>query len=144
MTITIHVDWDNDQKTILKYTFIRQLKWEDYYQALRKGREMMATVTHHVCILNDMRQLEYFPPNFVSTARSVIADRPSNTGLAIFLTSSNFFKILHKVLAQVIPNVPTDYILVASEGEAYKRLNTWIKENNITLTRSPRTRDSED
>lgn len=129
MTDTIRISWDNDQKTILRYTFIRQLKWEDYYQALRKGREMMATVDHDVCILNDMSKLEYFPPNFISTARSVINDRPANTGLAIFLTTSSFFKALHTVLSKVIPNVPTDYILVTTEEEAYKRLNTWIEEN---------------
>ena len=80
-----------------------------------------------------MRNLDYFPPNMVSNARSVIKSRPENTGLAIFLTRSSFFKVLYKIIAQVVPEVPTGYLLVDDVDEAYRRLNTWLEENQTEL-----------
>ena len=127
--MAVTVEWDNDEKTILRYIFTGRLRWGDYYPALQQGREMMDSVSHKVCILNDMRNLDYFPPNMVSNARSVISSRPANTGLAIFLTRNSFFKVLYKIIAQVVPEVPTGYLLVDDADEAYRRLNAWLDEN---------------
>jgi hypothetical protein len=79
-----------------------------------------------------MQKMGKLPPNFASTAKSVISSRPKNTGLAIFLTSNAFFKVMYRVLAQLIPNVPTGYILVTSEEDAYTKLQAWLKEHTTS------------
>lgn len=126
---SVTLAWDNEQKTILRYTFLGDWTWDEYLERLNEGRVLMAEVEHPVCVLNDMQRMGKLPPNFASTAKSVIASRPKNTGLAIFLTTNAFFKVMYRVLAQLIPNVPTGYILVTKEEEAYEKLNTWLAEH---------------
>jgi hypothetical protein len=127
---SVEIKWDNEEKTILRYNFSGDWTWDEYLERLNEGRSMMADINHPVCVLNDMQKMGKLPPNFASTAKSVISSRPKNTGLAIFLTSNAFFKVMYRVLAQLIPNVPTDYILVTSEEEAYSKLNTWLAEHS--------------
>jgi hypothetical protein len=125
---SVEIKWDNEQKTILRYVFIGDWTWDEYLERLNEGRTMMAEIDHPVCVLNDMQKMGKLPPNFASTAKSVISSRPKNTGLAIFLTSNAFFKVMYRVLAQLIPNVPTDYILVTQEADAYAKFQIWLDE----------------
>lgn len=126
---SVEIRWDNQQKTILRYVFIGDWTWDEYLERLNEGRMMMAEIEHPVCVLNDMQKMGKLPPNFASTAKSVISSRPKNTGLAIFLTSNAFFKVMYRVLAQLIPNVPTEYILVTNEDEAYCKIDAWLAEH---------------
>jgi hypothetical protein len=130
MMNSVEIRWDNDEKTILRYVFVGDWNWDDYLDCLNEGRKMMAEIDHPVCVLNDMQAMGKLPPNFASTAKSVISSRPKNTGLAIFLTSNAFFKVMYRVLAQLIPNVPTEYILVNNEEAAYLKLNNWLEEHS--------------
>lgn len=132
--MSVTVQWDNDDKTILRYTFEGDWTWEEYFIELTQGREMMASVSHDVCVFNDMQHITRFPINFVSRAKGVITSRPDNTGLAIFLTTDRFFKILYNILGQIIPNVPTDYLMVATEEEGYNRLYGWLAEQKNKQT----------
>jgi hypothetical protein len=61
-----------------------------------------------------------------SSMTSIIGTRPENTGLAIFVSTSAFFKTMHRVLGEVIPEVPTSYLLVTNEAEAYQRFEDWF------------------
>lgn len=124
--MAIKIEWDNPEKTILRYRFIDNWSWDEYLEQLKVGREMMATVSHKVCILNDLTAMKSLPPNFITLARSVIGSRPENTGLAIFVSSSIFFKTMHNVLGKVLPEVPTHYLLVQTEAEAYERFKNWF------------------
>lgn len=122
---TITLEWDNAEKTILRYTFQGNWNWDDYLEYLAIGRKMMAEVEHEVSILNDMRQMTQLPPNFVNTARNVITSRPDNTGLAVFLTTNTFFQATHRILGRMLEEVPTRYILVSTEEEAYQKIAEW-------------------
>jgi hypothetical protein len=124
--MAVTIEWDNPSKTILHYRFVDDWTWNGYLEQLQSGREMMASVSHDVCILNDMTQMKNLPPNFITLARSVIGTRPENTGLAIFVSTSAFFKTMHRVLGEVIPEVPTHYLLVTNEAEAYQRFEDWF------------------
>lgn len=122
---TITLKWDNDEKTILRYTFQGNWNWDDYLESLTIGRKMMAEVEHEVSIINDMRQMTQLPPNFVNTARNVITSRPDNTGLAVFLTTNAFFQATHRILGRILEEVPIRYILVSTEEEAYQKIAEW-------------------
>lgn len=124
--MAITIEWDNSEKTVLRYRFIDNWTWDEYLEELKKGRAMMVSVSHYVCILNDFTEMKRLPPNFITLARSVINSRPENTGLAIFVSTDSFFKIMHSVLKKIIPEVPTSYLLVTNEAEAYERFDKWL------------------
>lgn len=127
--MSVTVRWDNHERTILRYFFEGDWTIEDYYQKLEHGRTMMKGVSHPVCILNDMRRATNYPPNFVTHARTIIKNRPHNTGLAVFLANSAFFNALYRILSQVLPDVSTRYVLAHSEDEAYARIQQWRNDH---------------
>ncbi|MEQ8677912.1 MAG: hypothetical protein RLP44_03560 [Aggregatilineales bacterium] len=133
--MSVIVFWDNDEKTILRYHFSGRWTWDEYLESLQSGRKMMASVSHYVCILNDMHETLFLPPNFVTLAKNVIESRPDNTGLAIFYTSSQFFKAMYRVLENLLPEVPTNYLIATTEEDAYDRLNTWLAKNSMSSQR---------
>lgn len=122
---TITLDWDNEEKTILRYTFQGNWNWDDYLQWLSVGRNMMKSVKHEVCIINDMRLMKQLPANFVNTASGIIISRPSNTGLVVFLTTNTFFQVTYRILGRILEEIPTQYILASTEEEAYKKIEAW-------------------
>lgn len=128
MTNSMQVSWDNSERTIIRYTYQNDWNWDDYLDKLLIGRRMMQEVDHQVCVLNDMRQIQQLPPNFLSTARSIISSRPDNTGLCILLTTNIYFKAMYRVLAQILEIVPTQYILVKTEKDAYREIKAWYIE----------------
>lgn len=128
MTNSMQVSWDNSERTIIRYTYQNDWNWDDYLDKLLIGRRMMQEVDHRVCVLNDMRQIQQLPPNFLSTARSIISSRPDNTGLCILLTTNIYFKAMYRVLAQILEIVPTQYILVKTEKDAYREIKAWYIE----------------
>lgn len=127
--MSVDVRWDNTDKTILRYIFYGLWTWDEYFPALTRGRDMMRKQTHYVCILNDMRTANHIPHGFITKARDVISTRPPNTGLALFLTSSTLFKDTYHVLGRIYPDIPTQYLLVETEEEAYKRLYQWLADH---------------
>lgn len=131
--MSVDVAWDNEEQSILRYSFAGDWTWNEYRPALQKGREMMQSVSpRKVCIFNDMSQVKRFPPNFISTAHNVIGSRPENMGQAVFYTNHSVFGVLYRILAQLMPDVPTNYLLVSSEQEAYQRLHKWFAEQNTS------------
>lgn len=134
MTSSVNIAWDNVDKTILRYTFYGNWNWDDYLTTLNIGRKMMSEVEHYVCILNDMREMGMLPPNFISTARSVITSRPQNTGLAIFLTTNTFFKAMYRILSKLLEEVPTRYLLVTTEEDAYQQITQWLNSQDNSST----------
>lgn len=128
----VRIEWDNDEKTVIRYVFSGAWTWDEYLPCLEKGRQWMAETANTVCILNDMQQVTKFPPNFISKAHNVIGSRPPNTGLAVFVTRSSIFSVLYKILSQLMPTIPTEYILVQSEAEAYSRFAAWRSEHSAT------------
>ena len=131
MNNLVEIRWDNSEKTIIRYTYQSNWTWDSFLEALTEGRRMMQEVSHSVCILNDMRQIRYLPPNFLSTAQSIITSRPENTGISVFLTTNVSFQAMYRVLAKILKIVPTEYILVKTEEEAYQEIEAWFTKESL-------------
>lgn len=126
--MNIKVMWDNSAQTILRYEYTGNWSVEDYQAAIATGHDMVASVSHPVCVYNDFQQTSNVPDDFVAYAKITYDNQPENVGLCLFITTKLYFETLYRILSELMPEVPNDEILVTSEAEAYRRLDTWLAE----------------
>ncbi|RMG83138.1 MAG: hypothetical protein D6712_13500 [Chloroflexi bacterium] len=127
--MAVEVFWDDEAHTILHYRFTGDWTWSEYFQALPKGRDMMAEVRHYVCIINNMLETDHVPSAFLSRARSVINSRPENTGLVVFVSTGLFFRNTYETFAQLYPNLAKQYVLTNSLDKAHEWIDNWLKQH---------------
>lgn len=126
----VEVQWDDDNQTVLRYHFTGHWNWEEYFSALAQGRQMMKTVEHLVCIVNDFSQTAYIPDGFLSRAADIIDTRPHNTGIGIFIATSPSFHALHAALRRLYPRFGELYLMASTEEEAQRIIAGWRQEQN--------------
>src|SRR5687768_212474 len=118
----VAVQWDNDEKTILHYRFDGLWMWDEYLAALWQGRAMMKQVEHPVCVINNMLNTSQVPTSSLSSAKKVVENRPSNTGLAVFVFTNRFLMMVYKVFSQMNPAIRDNYITAQSLEEAREKI----------------------
>lgn len=67
----IQVQWDNDEKTILRYDYQARWSWNELYQAVDQGYHLIDSVAHPVAVIIDLTASEGIPPGALSHARSI-------------------------------------------------------------------------
>jgi hypothetical protein len=127
--VSIEVSWDNDEQTILRYKFTGQWEWDEYLTCLSLGRNMMLSLDHYVCILNDFTESAFLPQGVISKVLNVMGTRPINTGMGIFMTTNATIEGFIGTLKNLYPPLETQYRLAKTEAEAYDIMNTWLAEN---------------
>src|SRR5262245_10917165 len=87
--MSITVEWDDDEKTILRNDYSGAWTWEEYMEAGRKNNELIASVPHRVDIIANMRA-GMMPRGGSPMAISsrVIRSAPSNRGIIVVVTNS--------------------------------------------------------
>lgn len=128
--MSVTVRWEDEARQILRYTFYEDWDWAAYYTALVRGREMMATVEHWVCVLNDFTPTKHLPSAFFTYVPTIIETRPPNTGLAVFVSNHPFFRSAYATFARLYPHFARQYWLVSSEGEAQEALRQWLRDQD--------------
>jgi hypothetical protein len=130
--MAIEVQWQNAAHTILRYNFVGDWTWEDYFPVLLQGRAMMAQEAHQVCILNDFTQTQQFPRDFLSKARNVASTRPTNTGRIVFIAPQTILVRLLQTLQQLSPDWAAHYFHESTETAALAHLDRWLQERTAT------------
>jgi hypothetical protein len=124
----ITVEWHDSTPHVLHYRFINEWTWEEYYTALAQGRTMEREARHYVCTINDMRQTQHVPNDFIEQARSVSLTRPATTAIAVYISEDYHFTSIYNVIASLFPDTLITYPLVRTEEEALARIGTWFLE----------------
>jgi hypothetical protein len=122
--MTILVEWDNPQQTIIRYTYISPWYWEDYYNANCQASKMLASVGHCVDVLFDFRRSPVIPQGgFGHFRRTLHETRPLNMGRVVTLGASGIMVVIGNILRSFYPNSTAHFFSVRTEAEAYNILN---------------------
>jgi hypothetical protein len=106
-TMSIAVEWENDAKTILRFTYEGRWSWEDFYAKIGEGNEMIATVSHPVVSLVDMRKSSHIPPDAIEHIRRIIdiSAQEQNTNVSVFVGAVLLQEMLIKTVNKSYPDV---------------------------------------
>jgi galactose-1-phosphate uridylyltransferase len=122
--MSIVVGWDNTDKTIIRWQFVNDWSWDDYYGALQVSRQLNQQARGMVDIIVDMRASQTLPNNIFTHAQNVLQTRSLNIGVIVVIGLNpllrsvyNTFKNLHDTLTR---GSHTELHLVAAEAQAYQ------------------------
>jgi hypothetical protein len=123
--MTIQVEWDNPQQTVIRYTYIHPWYWEDYYSANCKAHQMFASVNHGVDVLFDFRRSPVIPQGgFGHFRRSLHETRPLNMGRVVMLGASGIMLVIDNILRTFYPNSTSHFFKARTEEEAQSLLRS--------------------
>ena len=93
--MTIHVNWDDAEKTTILYTIDGRWTWSDLYDALDTGRDLMDAVSHeHVDFIVDMTNCKLLPDNALSHFARVSNKPHVKSGHMIMAGATTFVRAL--------------------------------------------------
>ncbi len=97
----IIVDWDNPEKTVIRFVYSGQWTFGDLFDAMQASRELMDTVDHPVHGIIDMQESKLMPNGALSLGRNVTMRRHPNQGKSIIVGASGFARTLYDVYRKV-------------------------------------------
>ncbi|MCI0710470.1 MAG: hypothetical protein L0154_09950 [Chloroflexi bacterium] len=75
----VNIQWDNADKTIIRFEFVDPWTWKEFYGAIRESEPMHNEVDHMVFWLYDINQMRKVPPNSLGGGKQVTNLRYENT-----------------------------------------------------------------
>lgn len=127
----VTVDWYNEAKTILCYTFTGKWEWEEFYIRWEWVKQAMASVDHKVSMMTDMRDSRYIPANSMLHLRAVAQRTNSNySGMSVYVGTGTLGPSVSAVLFKLHPALRDKYqvFFVSTLEEAERLLDDWQKK----------------
>jgi hypothetical protein len=125
--MTIEVRWDDEQQSIIRWTFPKQWAWDEFYSALQGSRAMVRQQSHIVDVIVDMTMSELFPRHLLTQSQVTMQTSSLNVGIIVVIgwnpilrTTFNSFQRLYR--SSFNPSAREMYI-VGMEGKAYQLIN---------------------
>jgi hypothetical protein len=117
----ISVGWDNDDKTVIRWTLLDPWDAADFRAAFEQSQTLMKTVEHTVHILADGRAVTKVPVGSVmSNARMMIAGYPSNLGIHVAVSQNLLIRVIDQAVGRLLPKgVGKGIYAVETLDEAY-------------------------
>lgn len=102
--MSITVQWDNAEQTILRYIYNGQGSLDNFYTALQESHDMMSKVNHRVGLIIDVQNSKLVPNGVLSHGKNVSLRKHPNQGKSIIVGASGFVRTLFDVYKKVYRN----------------------------------------
>jgi hypothetical protein len=117
--MAISVDWEDDQKTVLRFDARDSWTWTEFDLAVDYLVTLVGSVNHRVNLL------ALAPPRFtpgypLSHFQRVILLFPSNVGKIALVGNTPFQRRLNNILLGIFPAIKKKVVFVDSIDEAYQ------------------------
>lgn len=97
----VTVEWDNDDKTIVRMEMVGTWTWEEAYAGSERGYALLDSVGYEVGVIIDFSRGISLPPNAITHARGMIKRRHPRTGLTVFVGANTAFSSLWNIFSRV-------------------------------------------
>ena len=124
----VTVDWANDSKTILCYTFAGNWDWDAFYVCWDWVREALEASDHKISVILDFQATRHIPPNSLVHLRSLSQNvHPNYSGATAYVGVGALGALYKMVLEKVNPEVLEKFkvFFVPTPEEAIRVLDDW-------------------
>jgi hypothetical protein len=119
--MTIHAEWDNETKTVIRHDFDGLWTWNEFQELCRATRDMVTSVPHQVHIISDMRgAIMPRGRGMMGNMRRATLSAPSNRGIIVVVVNP-FLKTLLSLFMSFDPEM-TGIIYSAESVEEARQL----------------------
>lgn len=132
--MSIHVQWDNTEETILRYTFHGNWSWDEFLTYLITGREMMQRVHHPVHIICDLTHSGFIPKHSIKPFKNIVDTRPANTALVFLVSNHYLVSAIYFAIQRIYPQLCEQYRLVPDEAKIQAQIERWEAEQDPAMT----------
>jgi hypothetical protein len=101
--VSITVEWDNPQKTVVRYIFSRGWTWADYHNSIQRAVELVADIPYTVNMIIDLSNSSLLPSNILNTVGNSMRHSPKPYDLAVIVTTNRFVESIIDILQRVYP-----------------------------------------
>jgi len=117
--MSITVEWDNPERTIILCTYRDTWTWEEFFGAAQEASDLQDTVQHTVDMVLDMRDSASTPSGVTGKFKEIARISHPNTGIRVLVTDADVMKLLFQVFATVYRPAARKYQVVDSLEKAY-------------------------
>ena len=117
------VQWDNDDKTVIRYDFTGYWDWAEFREQAQTAFAMTRTVGHQVDTISNFLPGTHIPKDAFIHFRRVMMDAPSNRGVNVIVGASQFIRALVTVFSRIYTQLGKRLILADSLEDARHILN---------------------
>lgn len=112
----ILVNWDNAQRTVVRWEFSGWWSWNDFSVAQKKSNMLLESVNHTVHAIGDMGNTRFIPPNALIEFSRVADDVPTNRGIIVLVNCS----FLLETMAQTFMRITQKQDIFISTAKSLK------------------------
>lgn len=128
----IQLDWDDSQKTTLRYTFVDPWTWNDYHATNIKRDALFASVTHMVDIILDFTDGKHIPSQAMTHFRKAAAWDDPKRGVVIVVGVNMMLQALANIMISVYPQAALKTPRPAKDLEDARRMIRDIQSKRDT------------
>ena len=92
--MSVHVQWDNEDRTIILWSFVGRWTWGEYEDALAATASMLDTVDHQVDYIYDVRLMSILPPDVVTRFKAKYLKLPEKTGRFVAVGVDDYLRLV--------------------------------------------------
>jgi hypothetical protein len=100
-SMPVLVNWDNPEKTIIRYQFIDPWTWPEYHTTYRRGWALISTVNYTVDLIIDFSQGGGMPPSALRHFQTVAEQVHPNRGYIVVIASNPVIRSIMNTLARI-------------------------------------------
>jgi hypothetical protein len=126
--MTVYADWDNTEKTVMRWTFEGDWTWDEYYSVRKTTNQQISAQKHPVYLIVDMRASSALPSGVLMHARNAVFISPDNIDLTVDVGINPvlhaFFNMFSNLYRGLIHSKRLEMVIVATMDDAYKALES--------------------
>ncbi len=105
----VHVSWDDDAKTTVRWDYEGKWTWDEVAAALEQSNTMIRTTDHSVSIIHNLTASAGIPSGALTQAHRFTASQPENWDLTVVVGSGGFIDALVNVFGKVYRKLGEHY-----------------------------------
>ena len=117
--MTVSANWDNEQKTIIRYSFDGNWTWNEFYAAVNQSHALQDAVSHRVDIILDLGESYVVPEGALMQFRRLAGINHANTGVRVIVSRNSTLGVLFDTFTRVYSKIAEKHYLASSMEQAY-------------------------
>src|SRR5690348_7094930 len=99
--MSIQVQWDNLEKTVLCYYFDQRWSWEEFFAARDQAIAMIGGVAHKVGVIMVTPPDIVLPANLLTHSLTSLRHTHANTVIVVFIAGKPFLNMMLSAMSKI-------------------------------------------
>jgi hypothetical protein len=122
--MSITVQWDNQEHTLLRWDFVEPWDWDDFLAAQKASNDLISSVPHTVHIIGDVSRSHHLPTGAIARFRTYKRDDPPNAGRVVIVGASTYIRTIVETFRGMFPKTGGNFTFANSLDEARSQLTS--------------------